>query len=81
MKTLLPSCWIALLAESMIPVQSRPSFHPKNGFSQPAGTDCRISSGDTFQMAMAPIENALKTRMENWATSVMTMLTMPPFTI
>ena len=69
---------MASFALSRMPVQSRPSFQPKNGFAQPAGTAFWIISGETLQMAMMPMVIDVRVRMVNCMTSVMTTLTMPP---
>ena len=61
-----------------MPSQLRPSLHPKNGFIQPAGMLFAIMSGETLTSAMIPMVIAVRVRIVNWATSVMTTLTIPP---
>ena len=77
-KSSLPSSLRAALAVFRIPSQLRPSFQPKNGFIQPAGTLRAIMSGETLTRAMMPIVSAVSVRIVNCMTSVMTTLTMPP---
>ena len=61
-----------------MPVQSSPSFQPKNGFSHPSGTDFSIISGEPSYIAMTPMMIDVIVRIVNCITSVMTTLTMPP---
>ena len=61
-----------------MPVQSRSSFQPKNGLSHPAGTTLEIISGDTLDIAIAPMMSDVVVRIVNCITSVATTLTMPP---
>ena len=64
----------------MICDQSRCSFHPNRMFPQPAGTRAGISAADTLAMAMPAMMTAQVARMQNWITSVITTLNMPPLT-
>ena len=73
-----PSRCRAELAVLSMPSQLRSSLQPKNGFIQPAGMLCAIMSGETLTSAMMPMAKAVSVRMVNWATSVMTTLTIPP---
>jgi len=77
-KNSFPSFSITPLAECRMPLQSRWSVQPKNGFIQPSGIDAAIIAGDTFTSAMVPIVSAVSVKMANWVTSVITTLIIPP---